>query len=208
MITGNKIALDGWTFDNNTWQGVRTYDASVGQWNTPDAYAGEVHDPMSQKPFMWNRNNPYAYDDPSGYSSEDQTERALEAELLGGEMTALARAQVRQAKRSVRSQGQFNSRLDNFRSNLSNRAIKAAAQRQVTGKETGKGGRYNHLQDVQDQLRGLDKLVQQEKNAAAADPENAAAHELNAAAAERLLTERQQYLQRQIQQKQQGSTEE
>ncbi|MDP9024640.1 MAG: hypothetical protein M3N13_04590, partial [Candidatus Eremiobacteraeota bacterium] len=133
---------------------------------------------------------------------------ALEAELLGGEMTALARAQVRQAKRSVRSQGQFNSRLDNFRSNLSNRAIKAAAQRQVTGKETGKGGRYNHLQDVQDQLRGLDKLVQQEKNAAAADPENAAAHELNAAAAERLLTERQQYLQRQIQQKQQGSTEE
>ncbi|MDP9025847.1 MAG: hypothetical protein M3N13_10795, partial [Candidatus Eremiobacteraeota bacterium] len=67
MITGNKMALDGWTFANNTWQGVRTYDASVGQWNTPDAYAGEVHDPMSQKPFMWNRNNPYAYSDPTGY---------------------------------------------------------------------------------------------------------------------------------------------
>ncbi|MDP9024910.1 MAG: hypothetical protein M3N13_06045, partial [Candidatus Eremiobacteraeota bacterium] len=67
MVTGTKIALDGWTFDNNTWQGVRTYDASVGQWNTPDAYAGDVHDPMSQKPFMWNKNNPYDYSDPTGF---------------------------------------------------------------------------------------------------------------------------------------------
>ncbi len=65
--TGTKIALDGWTLDNNTWQGVRTYDASVGQWNTPDAYAGDVDDPMSQKPFMWNRNNPYEYSDPTGF---------------------------------------------------------------------------------------------------------------------------------------------
>lgn len=64
-----KISVDGWTLDNNTWQGVRTYDASAGQWNTPDAYAGDVHDPMSQKPFMWNRNNPYEYADPSGYDA-------------------------------------------------------------------------------------------------------------------------------------------
>jgi YD repeat-containing protein len=62
-----KLTADGWTIDNDTWQGVRTSDLSVGQWNTPDAYAGEVHDPMSQKPFMWNRNNPYQYADPSGY---------------------------------------------------------------------------------------------------------------------------------------------
>jgi len=68
-MTGSKIAPDGWTFDNNTWQGVRTYDAWVGQWNTPDANAGEVHDPMTQKPFMWNRNNPYTYSDASGYDS-------------------------------------------------------------------------------------------------------------------------------------------
>jgi YD repeat-containing protein len=68
MATGTKIALDGWTLDNNTWQGVRTYDASIGQWNTPDAYAGDVDDPMSQQPFMWNRNNPYEYSDPSGFS--------------------------------------------------------------------------------------------------------------------------------------------
>jgi hypothetical protein len=38
----------------------------VGQWTTPDAYAGDVHDPMTQKPFMWDRNNPYQYADPSG----------------------------------------------------------------------------------------------------------------------------------------------
>lgn len=62
-----KLTADGWTLDYETWQGVRTSDLAIGQWNTPDAYAGEVHDPMSQKPFMWNGNNPYAYSDPSGY---------------------------------------------------------------------------------------------------------------------------------------------
>jgi YD repeat-containing protein len=69
----HKTAPDGWTFDNNTWQGVRTMDASIGTWTTPDAYAGDVHDPMSQKPFMWNRNNPYAYSDPSGYCPQGQS---------------------------------------------------------------------------------------------------------------------------------------
>jgi hypothetical protein len=63
-----KLTADGWTLDNDTWQGARTYDGTVGQWNSPDAYAGDVHDPMSQKPFMWNRNNPYAYSDPSGFN--------------------------------------------------------------------------------------------------------------------------------------------
>jgi hypothetical protein len=62
-----KLSADGWTIDNDTWQGVRTNDGSVGQWNTPDPFAGDAHDPMSQKPFMWNRNNPYAYSDPTGY---------------------------------------------------------------------------------------------------------------------------------------------
>ena len=39
------------------------------QWTTPDAYAGDVHDPMSQKPYMWNGNNPVQYSDPSGYEA-------------------------------------------------------------------------------------------------------------------------------------------
>ncbi len=43
----------------------------MGQWTSPDAYAGNVHDPMSQKPFMYNRNNTYEYSDPSGNCIED-----------------------------------------------------------------------------------------------------------------------------------------
>lgn len=46
---------------------MRAYDGNLGQWTSPDAYAGDVHDPMSQKPYMWNRNNPLEYEDPSGY---------------------------------------------------------------------------------------------------------------------------------------------
>jgi YD repeat-containing protein len=96
-----KLTADGWTLDYEAWQGVRTYDPAVGQWNTPDAYAGEVHDPMSQKPFMWNRNNAYDYSDPSGYDAR-ATEQAIEAEVLfGGEMTALARAELRMTQRAV-----------------------------------------------------------------------------------------------------------
>lgn len=50
-------------------QGARSYDSSLGTWTTPDAYAGIVHDPMSQRPYMWNRNNPYQYRDPSGFDA-------------------------------------------------------------------------------------------------------------------------------------------
>jgi len=48
-------------------QGARTYDSTSGQWLTPDAYAGIVQDPMSQKPFIWNGNNPLQWSDPIGY---------------------------------------------------------------------------------------------------------------------------------------------
>lgn len=50
-------------------QGVRTTDATSGQWTTPDAYEGDIHDPMSQVKYMWNNNNPIAYADPSGYDT-------------------------------------------------------------------------------------------------------------------------------------------
>jgi RHS repeat-associated protein len=65
MLTMPKS--DGLNDGQNTFQGVRTYDPQAGTWTTPDAYHGNVHDPMSQKPYMWNKNNPYAYLDPSGY---------------------------------------------------------------------------------------------------------------------------------------------
>jgi hypothetical protein len=53
----------------NVIQGVRNYDPVLQQWSTPDAYQGEVDDPVSQQPYMWNRNNPFSYEDPSGYLS-------------------------------------------------------------------------------------------------------------------------------------------
>jgi YD repeat-containing protein len=58
---------DGYTMYGGVVQGARTFDPTSGQWLTPDAYAGDVRDPMSQKPFMWNGNNPVQFSDPSGY---------------------------------------------------------------------------------------------------------------------------------------------
>ena len=61
---------DGITDGYNVFQGVRNYDPAVGTWSTPDAYQGEVSDPMSQHAYMWNRNNALEYSDPSGYDPE------------------------------------------------------------------------------------------------------------------------------------------
>jgi hypothetical protein len=60
---------DGYQMVGGLVQGVRTYDPTSGQWLTPDAYAGDAHDPMTQKPFMWNGNNPVEFQDPSGYTT-------------------------------------------------------------------------------------------------------------------------------------------
>ncbi len=60
---------DGYYDGNIAIQGVRAFDPNMNQWTTPDAYAGDVHDPMSQHPYMWNNNNPVQYADPSGYCS-------------------------------------------------------------------------------------------------------------------------------------------
>lgn len=51
----------------NILQGVRNYDPMLGQWSSPDAYAGDAADPGSEKAYMWNGNNPFRYEDPSGY---------------------------------------------------------------------------------------------------------------------------------------------
>ena len=49
---------DGYFDGTIAIQGVRAYDPSMNQWTAPDAYSGDVHDPMSQHPYMWNENNP------------------------------------------------------------------------------------------------------------------------------------------------------
>lgn len=44
--------LEGFQWSALTIQGARVIDSATGQWKTPDAYAGDIHDLMSQKPFM------------------------------------------------------------------------------------------------------------------------------------------------------------
>lgn len=60
---------DGFNDGVNIVQGVRIYDSTLGGWSTPDAYQGEVHDPMSQKGYVWNRGNAASYEDPSGFAA-------------------------------------------------------------------------------------------------------------------------------------------
>lgn len=52
---------------------MRSFDGQIGAWTTPDAYSGEVDDPMSQKSYVWNRNNAVAYSDPSGHEATSLT---------------------------------------------------------------------------------------------------------------------------------------
>ncbi len=85
---------DGLTDGFDTIQGARSYDNTSGSWTTPDAYAGDVHDPMSQKSFMWNDNNPVEYNDPSGYCIEDACvgEAAVGAVVVEGGALAVGEA--------------------------------------------------------------------------------------------------------------------
>ena len=64
----NPTREDGYSVRGLTIQGVRSYDSNTEQWTTPDAYKGDVDDPMSQRSYMWNNNNPVSYADPTGYS--------------------------------------------------------------------------------------------------------------------------------------------
>jgi YD repeat-containing protein len=58
---------DGMTDGLNTLQGVRNVDVNAGTWTTPDAYPGNVDDPVSQKSYLLDNGNPISNRDPSGY---------------------------------------------------------------------------------------------------------------------------------------------
>ena len=60
---------DGFMVAGVQINGVRAFDPNLGAWTTPDAYEGEVHDPVSQQRYMWNRGNAADYSDPSGYDA-------------------------------------------------------------------------------------------------------------------------------------------
>jgi hypothetical protein len=50
-----------------TFQGGRSYESSTMTWDQPDVYQGYDADPMSENAYMWNRNNPLDYSDPTGF---------------------------------------------------------------------------------------------------------------------------------------------
>lgn len=68
--------------------GIRAFDSTLGTWTTPDAYQGDVHDPASQQRYMWNRNNPYDYSDPSGYAPSPLQE--MFDDVFGDDLRTLA----------------------------------------------------------------------------------------------------------------------
>lgn len=65
----NGQRSDGYMIQGMVVQGPRVYDQNVEQWSEPDAFKGVVHDPMSQRQYMWNNNNPVSYQDPSGFDT-------------------------------------------------------------------------------------------------------------------------------------------
>jgi YD repeat-containing protein len=77
----DMLSPDGYDIGGLNFQGVRTYDPGTRQWSTPDAYSGVVDDPLSQKSYVWDNNNPMIYSDPSGYCAEDAC--VIEATAIG-----------------------------------------------------------------------------------------------------------------------------
>lgn len=71
--TGLFIAsrTDNVTNQLTTFQGTRVYDPSKKDWMTPDAVAGDVDDPESQRAYAYDGNNPVKYEDPSGFSARE-----------------------------------------------------------------------------------------------------------------------------------------
>jgi hypothetical protein len=67
MVPEQYVRGDGFMVAGVQINGVRAFDPNLGAWTTPDAYEGEVHDPVSQQRYMWNRGNAVDYSDPSGY---------------------------------------------------------------------------------------------------------------------------------------------
>src|SRR5450755_836480 len=50
-------------------QGVRDYDSTLRAWLEPDPSPGSDWNPMTQKAYSWNNNNPSSFQDPSGMAA-------------------------------------------------------------------------------------------------------------------------------------------
>lgn len=97
---------DGVTDGFNTFQGVRSTSPESATWTTPDAYRGSIDDPMSQHAYMWNGNNPYQYEDPSGYFQCDHCS-TKELDALTAAAAALDKKVVDAMKRYSTSSSEY-----------------------------------------------------------------------------------------------------
>lgn len=130
---------DGYKMVGGIVQDARTYDPTTGQWLTPDAYAGDVHDPMSQKPFMWNNNNPVQWSDPSGYDPTTSFEQ-----FLSNMWSKLERALSPGNAQGNRSGGLSSPNIRRMQDDFS-----------------GHSGTMGHVQKFQDSLRSIIKLYRE-----------------------------------------------
>lgn len=62
------VRPDGFSIMGIQVNGVRVYNPTLQSWTTPDAFEGDIHDPVSQQKYMWNRGNAIDYQDPRGYN--------------------------------------------------------------------------------------------------------------------------------------------
>ncbi len=155
------VRTDGYSDGLNVFQGVRAYDPNSAQWTAPDAYAGDVRDPMSQKPYMWNRNNPLEYEDPSGYLPimlAPEMIKALESALKV--VAYIATMEMRP------TEGDFLQRIgsgagNTIRDHLTESDLSAAAKEIQTGEKTAvEGRRFDHVEEVKQAVTGLENRIQ------------------------------------------------
>jgi hypothetical protein len=150
--------LEGFDWSGVTIQGARVVDSSTGQWTTPDAYAGDVHDPMSQKPFMWDRNNPLEYSDPSGYNVITDAWVKLE-DLLSARFRPAVEVRVSPALQKD-LQARITATNNAVERNLKPSDVAAAINEAKGGVTTGKfGDQFNHITEVRNALGSFDKTL-------------------------------------------------
>lgn len=85
--TGNFIGMsrvDGYQIGFLTFQGVRAYSGYLGTWTTPDQYQGTFDNPLSQRAYAWEGNNPLAFVDPSGFDECGTITTSFNGQTIGG----------------------------------------------------------------------------------------------------------------------------
>ena len=89
---------DGFMVAGVQINGVRAFDPNLGAWTTPDAYEGEVHDPVSQQRYMWNRGNAVEYQ-----RSRADTIRPLSLAERNSSCLGLSASRRSQASREIKN---------------------------------------------------------------------------------------------------------